>query len=221
MTSFRFFILSALFFGLSLTSCSGGGGGGKDGATTSTALRIMHGALDEAPVSISINGQVIQTARFAEATAYVPVDPGPVVILVHRANSAVEVLTQIPTTLEKDTEYSVLLTGQVQRGTFRIQLLTDAVAEPQSGKGTIHFVNAYPSTLALVADSETVGPVPFAGSSAFVETTSGMRHCRIMNGSTTVSAFDLNLDDQTEATVFATGSNDPQVFFNTIFRDID
>lgn len=223
----RKIFIAVLCIALTVSGCGGGGGGGgssSSGRTTHTALRIVHGSLDEAPITVQLPDHDVQTARFGELTSYVQMDEGPQLLTVHRANAPAEVLKQFSFDFEKNTEYTLFLSGVSRQDTAEIAMITDRVIRPAQGLAAVRFMNSFQSRaeLELTVGDRSLGTVDLGAVSDYVELPAGPYHCRIArdNGAE-ISSFDIVLPDRGEATVVASGAETPFFVTTPVYMDLD
>lgn len=209
------------------SSCSGGGGGdgGGGGRTRDTAVRIVHGAIEAVPVSV-LGGvdQLIQTARYAEATTYAPVNDGPITLSVERLNSPGVVLRNIQATLEKKTEYTLFVFGSAEGSNLNISLLTDNTERPEPGMAHLAVLNGYQGPGSIFAQSSDVvlGEVGFGSTSGFQLVASGPQTILVRDASgNALSSITTTIADRGELTLLVTGSSELGVLFTTLYNDLD
>lgn len=208
-------------------SCSSGGGGdgGGEGRTRDTAVRVVHAALDTVPVSVLVGvDQFIQTARYAEATNYIPVDDGPIAFSVERLNSPGVVLKNIQATLEKKTEYTLFVFGNTLENTLNISLLTDTTERPELGTAYLAVINGYegPGSISAQSSDVVLGTVKYGSTSGFQVVASGPQTIAVSDGSgNPLSSITTTIVDRGELTLLVTGSRDVGVVFTTLYNDLD
>jgi hypothetical protein len=241
--NFSRMLFVVFLLGLNNLGCSGGGGGSEGGGDsgvkssesgnstagaltrgTDSAIRILHGEIDETPVSLFIGDQLIQTARYAEQTFYQRVALGSQLLRVERANLPGEIVKQIPEQVEKNQEMSLLLYGKTSTGEPQIVLFRDNSERPEQGKVFIRFVNALSNNFkAKIAvdgfSSETLLP---SEQSTTITTASGTKEINFYSGSSQLLVTEsIAIPDQGEATVVLSG--DPTIGMYTIrtYLDLD
>lgn len=218
---------AAVVMVLSSAGCSSGGGGdgGGDGRTDRTAVRVVHGALDQTPIRLKLGEEILQDTSFAQATEYVPVDAGVHTFTVYRANSPAELLYAVPVDLKDNTEYTLFLTGSALRDTDRLTLRTDVVSRPEEGFALVQVYNSYEEggRLSISVGGELLGPVPFAGTSGYVEVASGIQEFIVseFNERGTLGRKTVVIADRGELTLLVSGSDDLGVVFTTSYLDLD
>lgn len=225
---------AALTLLTTLAACSGGGGGSDqveiNGVTytrsTKTGVRILHAAIDAVPLSLAVEDTVLQTARYSQATQFVEVEKGPVILKLEQANSAGMVISSVSTELADDTEYSLLVYGGTDDSSFNVALLSEPIERPDEGKGRLQLVNAYDrgvtATFENAEDSETISALSLGSSSGLRELTSGPQTVTIRNSSGSVIARrTVDLVDRTDVTLVVMGSKDLGVVFVSELLDLD
>ncbi|MDD2943730.1 MAG: hypothetical protein PHC51_12285, partial [bacterium] len=75
-----YYALIASVLLLTLSSCSGGGGSDSSERTRETAVRIVHASIDTTPIDLTGPEGFVQSARYNQATEYVPVPEGAVTL---------------------------------------------------------------------------------------------------------------------------------------------
>lgn len=199
---------------VALSSCGGGGGGsgsggGKVRKGTGTAIRVVHGAIDASPVSVIIGDKAVQSARYAEATVYEGVPQGPAVVRVERANSPGVVAAEVANTFEKDTEYTLLISGRLATGDLRYTIIPDTTVRPPVGMGSVRVFHTYvgASEISVFAGATSLGKVSFGRATNFVDLPSGVHNIRFLNSSGgEIGSQTIELADQGEVSINFTGS---------------
>ena len=207
----------------------GGGGGGSglsDGSQRSarTGIRIIHASLDSEPVDLNIGGVYVNRGAFMLPNFYQPVPEGLQNILLERANSpGVTVFTQ-PTTLAKDTEYTLLVSGRVTARTFLVTVLEEPVVRPEVGQGRVQLINLLEgsSPLTLTGGGVTLGPVAFRLASGYAVLPSGAQTFTVTNAQGGVlGVFPTTIADRGEITIVYGGAAQEGVVLNRIYTDLD
>jgi hypothetical protein len=127
--------LSMLF----VSACGGGGGGGGGGESpSSTGVRVLHAAIDAAPVDVSVAGNpspVATRAVFGLDNKYHALPSGPLSLVMTRAASPSAVIDSFAVTADSQSKFSILLYGDNATFGLRTTLLTD---EPPSDSPSAH-----------------------------------------------------------------------------------
>lgn len=225
---------------LLISACSGGGGsdgGGSGGGdsdssdvlgplkrTSNTGIRVIHGALDATPVAVRIVDQIVQSARFAQPTRFSEISDGPVVITVERPNAPAEVISQLPMTLEKGTEYTIFVSGMVKRDTYSVQILPEPIVRPETGFSRIRLAHSLDGAgaLTLTVGTATTAAVARNAIGDYIDIPSGVQTVQVLdkNGGV-VSQLALTAPDRGDLTVLVSGSRDYGVQFATAYEDLD
>lgn len=209
---------------LTYCGCGGGGGGGGDGRTRETAVRLIHGSLDGTPLTLKIAGVPVLSAGFLQTSQFVPVAPGPQSLVIEQANIDGAVVRTIPLTLEKETEYTLFVSGESRNSAENVQVLIEPVEQPERGEGRLRFLNSVigVDSLTLQAPGFSSGAVGQGQGSGFITTTSGLRQFDVVDRSGRVlGSIQFELADRGEATVLAAGSRELGVFFTQHYDDLD
>lgn len=211
---------------VALSGCGGGGGdgGGGAGRTTETAVRMIHASIDGAPLTASIPGLVLQKARFAELTSYVPLQPGGVNITVERVNSPGVTVGNISAVLAEDTEYTLFVHGSAQAGTIEALLLTEPVERPEEGTARVQLLNGYIGSSGMELRGTGFGTPRAAegASSGFITVPSGVQQISVVDErGRTIQSAAITLEDRGEATVVISGSRDLGISFLRTYVDLD
>lgn len=218
------FALISVLLLLSLSSCSGGGGSSSSGRTRETAVRIVHASIDTTPLDIVGPEGFIQSARFNQATDYVPIKDGAITLVLSRARVPQVVAATFSETLKKNMEYSVFVYGEAS-DVLRKEIIEDIVQEPSSGNGMLRFMNGYSSNsrLLLQIDGADWTPVlQLGGHSDFAELPAGEHSYAVRSeAGKTVSSGLFTLDEGSELTVVISGSAELAVAFVTFYTDLD
>ena len=166
-----FLILSSL----SALSCGGGGGGGGGGGTE--GVRIVHAALDHAPVELIVSGgttaQALQTAAYAEDKGFSSIAGGDSVLVV-RSSLNGKVLGQTQVNNPGGAQIDVLLT-QVTDGDPVVKSFSRE-RPSAAGGGCVRVINGIQDSSGLtlqISGSAGSSNVPFAGESGYVTAPAG------------------------------------------------
>jgi hypothetical protein len=219
--------LSLCFF----TACgSGGGGGGSGGGndgtrrTSGTGIRIIHGALDVAPVDLKIGESYLNRGTFMIPDFYSSVNKGTQNIILERANSPGVTYFSQPMELADKTEYSLILSGRTSRNTFAVTVLEEPVVRPDSGQARVQLVNALEGSSPLVLNGGgiSLGPVAFRGGSGYGVVASGPQTFTVTNTKGgLVGTVTTDLADRGEATIVFGGASSEGVVISKVYTDLD
>ena len=205
-------------------ACGGGGGGGDDRRTRDTAVRIIHGSLDGAPVSLRLSEDVLLKTRFAESSGYTRVNSGSVVFNVERANSPGVGVDTVSAELEDETEYTLFINGQAVTGAINARLIVEPVEEPEEGTARVQFLHGLEvgGLLTFEGAEFTTDPVALGRSSGFVTTTSGPQTFRVkFRDGSTIGRIDLDIEERSEVTVLVAGNLELDFVSLQSFVDFD
>ena len=215
--------------------CSGGGGGGGGGSsagrTRETALRVIHAALDGAPVSLQVNSVFHQEAKFGIDQAYVPLTEGAAAIVGVKPVTS-EVIFQRTDAITKDTETTLLVYGSAAQDTLKTEMITDQILRPDQGRSFIRFYHALPgrsSTRLLCSANNSAGTAEevtlsasYGGGSEYGELPSGTVSCRATTSiGATLATQDFIVADRSELGVVLTGSSDLNFVVLRGYTDLD
>lgn len=109
-------LLGSMLATITLTACGGGGGGGDEGATATQGVRILHGAIEGAPVDVVATTEnatetLVGTFRFAEV-GLAPLEEGKTTISVRSRGSNRRTLTTLPLVATEGRTPNLLITGR-------------------------------------------------------------------------------------------------------------
>lgn len=239
MRQSKFFRLLLLAFLVLFSACSGGGGGGESGGDSGnsgsdadaplerndkTGIRIIHGGLDAAAVSIRLADSVVQTAHYNESTRIVSVPEGPVVVVVERANAPGDIVTQIPITLAAKTEYNVFLSGMTGQDNFSVQILPEATFRPEKGFARVRLAHSLvgKGRLSLSVGGVVAPAIALGSLGDYLDVPSGAQILLVLDqDGNEVTRLDRQLLDREDVTYLVTGSTKLGVLFVSVFEDLD
>lgn len=178
---------------LLLLGCGGGGGGGDKGETTSTTgVRILHAAIDAAPVDVVVSGvsePVARKAVFALDDGYHALPSGSLNLLLTRAANPGSILDSFAVTADERSKFSILLCGDNTTFGLRTALLTD---EPPTDRSRAHIriVDGVTGAAAIVVRVSSQSEVqereiPFGEASEYISVsgdTASIRVVRAVDG---------------------------------------
>ena len=131
----------ALFFSsVTLAGCGGGGGGGGsgDGAST-TGIRVLHGAIDAAPLDVSSSAApsvVVQRTAFGMPSSYAALPDGRQIVRVGRAKTPDSQIANFNLTVDSSQRFSVLFFGDNANFGLSARVVEDLIPE-ESGDGAL------------------------------------------------------------------------------------
>lgn len=229
--AFSSILLGAMFLIVfSSVGCGGGGGGGADGRTRDTAVRIVHAGIDATPVTLNAlnaEGQLaqVQTARYVEETSYVRLRDQSQVLEIFRANAPEAIVRRIPADLQKNTEYTLFIYGEVETESLDVALLTDIVSEPPSGMTKVRLLSAVNDQphVSLSAAGFSIAKVPYGRASDFQDVPSGPPQQVIAKNSSgrTIASATIDFLEGSELTILVAGSSYLDSYFIRVYRDLD
>lgn len=168
------FLVASLVTLSTLTGCGSGGGGGGEGSNSgsSTGVRVLHAAIDAAPVDVSTVGgtkSISEGNRFAVSNPYHEAPKGEQVLTILRAKTAASVITTIPASITSDSKLSVLFYGDSSKGLQR-RLLSDQFPESFTGSliRVVHGANGAAAVRVAISSS---GGASASATTAFGEAT--------------------------------------------------
>ncbi len=225
--------LAASALCLLATSCSGGGGGGGGGdgqslvRSKSTAVRIIHAAIDATPVTAVIGDgeerELVQSARYAQPRFYSPIPSGSVDLKVERANTPGSVIRSFAGEFAANTEYTIVVYGQIDSTGLRLALLEDTTERPEPGMALVNVFNGYiEDSISVTVGDASYSGVSFGASGGYQTISAGETVVTVRNGSGgLLGSFTTELPDQGEATIAVVGSSDLGVRFFPVYLDLD
>lgn len=135
----RKLVIALLTVTFSLSSCGGGGGGGGGGGSAPRGVRILHGAIDAAPVDVYTSGSpgnVVQRAFFGSTQVYSLLPEGPQILTVTRAKTPSVEIRSFNVDVQSRQRMTLVLFGDNQQFGLSTRLLTDEVPE-ERGEGAL------------------------------------------------------------------------------------
>ncbi|MCC6932027.1 MAG: DUF4397 domain-containing protein [Deltaproteobacteria bacterium] len=211
-------------------SCSGGGGG-DDGSTTElkretdTAVRLIHAAVDAAP--LEIYGGLIQVTkgRYAQETFFGRVEDENVTeLVVARANTAAtDIVRRIPVNLAEDTEYTLFVYGKVGDDAFRYNFIIDNIERPDNGACIVRLFNGLPDSGDLTLGSKDFAQpgVRYGVVSSFRHSACGPQIFTITSPTGTLARVSIDLPEESEATIVLSGDKDLGYVKAVTYLDLD
>lgn len=167
-------VISVVIF--SLSGCGGGGGGGSDqgsGRSAATGVRILHGAIEGAPVDLyssSQEGSPIGNARFGEESFYLALPTGESLITLTTRFNANALIYSGALNFEKNQHASLLLYGDQTNFGLSVSLLNDKPSEIPNGMYGVRVVDSLIGASSVVATvgAENISGAKFGGASEYV-----------------------------------------------------
>jgi hypothetical protein len=203
-------------------------------AHAQTRVQFVHLApvgvtAESTQVSVRINGAAIANElRYTQTTPYTTLAAGAASyqIEVFQPNQATALITQ-SLTLAANTDYSVLIIGDVARRPAELQLLTDTTPAPAEGRAKVRFVHAAPFTpsnagslVNLLKDdgdpvATGVGALTYKQVTEYLDVPAGNLNVKVMNTDSSRNIVDLApqiLASLSRTTIVISGNNVGQPF---------
>lgn len=201
---------------LTLSACGGGGGGGGGGGSkgsAATGVRILHGAVDVAPLDILTSvkvGEVVTSAYFAESSLFGELPQGEQVLSLTLHNTPADIHGTVNLNVEKNGHYSVLHYGNELQLGLRTALIDDNPGEIPDGKAAVKVVHALVGASGLNAsfsDGQSANGIDFGTASPYVYLPAGITTVSIKRASDSlgVGAVSATLSAGQAYTVFMSG----------------
>lgn len=232
VTQIRLAQILSVAFALSLatgpSACSGGGGGdgggGSGGRTSSTGVRIIHSSLDEAPLTVSIDGVPVQTASYLETVDFSPVEEGARPVWLDRANSTSERIFVTTQPFEKETEYTLFVWGEARTDERRVSIVPEAIQRPEKGQALVRFAQGYDGggRFALRCGSTSSEFVRHGSVTEYLPIAVGPQNCDVVSeDGGRVSSLTFEPADRSDATVVLSGSEEIGFRVVRVYADLD
>lgn len=130
---------------LFLSACGGGGGSGGSNEPDSlrTGARVLHGAIEAAPVDLvsSLQG-VVQTAKFAESSGYVELLSGTQLLNLYRTKDLSSALVTRQITNNGDQKHTLVFYGDRDNFGLRATLISEDLPEVPDGASLVRIIHA-------------------------------------------------------------------------------
>lgn len=130
-----------------LPACGGGGGGGGGGSdepgSRRSGARVLHGAIEGAPVDLvsSLQG-VIQTSRFADNTDYVELNSGTHILNLYRTKDLTTPLATRQISNEGEQKQTLIFYGDRDNFGLRAGLISEELPEVADGSSLVRIIHA-------------------------------------------------------------------------------
>lgn len=164
------------------TACGGGGGGGGDtgggnsGSDSRFGVRVLHGAVDGAPVDVvsSSGSTVASQVFFADSKGYRAIPSGSQLISLTRALNPANTIASFEVASSGRDRFTVLLSGDNTTFGIRARLIEDVIPDNTSGS-LVRFVNGVTraASLSFSVGTETSAQVPFSAHSDYLQVSPG------------------------------------------------
>jgi hypothetical protein len=145
-----FFLASSIV----VTGCGGGGGGGgeSDGGSQANAqrgVRVLHGAIEAAPVrvvatatSAGSQGKLLGETFFGEVKGYAAIDKTPLTINAALRSGSEPTVGRFQVTPEEKSRYSLIISNLPGDEETRVTLVDDSVPALGDGQGAVRLAHA-------------------------------------------------------------------------------
>jgi hypothetical protein len=163
-------------------ACGGGGGGGGGtsggdlGSDSRFGVRVLHGAVDGAPVDVvsSTGSTVASQVFFADSKGYRSIPTGSQLISLTRALNPANTIASFEVDSSGRDRFSLLLSGDNTTFGIRARLIEDAVPSNVAGS-LVRFVNGVTraASLAFSVGTEVSSQVAFSDNSDYIQVTPG------------------------------------------------
>ena len=165
---------------MTLIACGGGGGGGGGGSEgdSSYGVRVLHAAIDGAPVDITSSAAaspVLTQQVFAGTKGYRSLPEVPQSLNLTRSQAASDVIGSYAVTVASTDRYSLLLYGDTASFGLKTRLIKDEIPTTSDGSAFIRVVNAVTQAaeVSIVVGSSPREAVSFGGNTPYIPTTPG------------------------------------------------
>jgi hypothetical protein len=163
-----------------LSACGGGGGGGGGGnpeGDSPYGVRVLHAAIDGAPVDISSSaaaGPLLSQQVFAGTKGYRALPGGAQRLSLTRTGTPSDVYSSFAVNAASDDRYTILLYGDVATFGLRTRLLQDEVPTT-GGEAWIRVVNGVTQAadLTVTVGASPAQAIPFGGDTGYVSASPG------------------------------------------------
>lgn len=197
-----------------LCACGGGGGGGGSGGgsgSASTGVRILHAAIELAPVDVVSSiatDKVVQRTSFSESKGYSALSAGAQEISIRIAGRLQDQLSLFSLDVQKGNRFSALVFGAAgAQSPARVALFADSRPELSAGQAAVRIVNGLAGSSglnALVGQAAEIRATPFGSASEYLPVTAGVVSAVISSGGKIFDA-PLTLDSRRSYSLFVGG----------------
>jgi hypothetical protein len=200
-------------------ACGGGGGGsggggsgngGDSGSDSQYGVRVLHGAIDGAPVDVvsSASSTIASQVFFADSKGYRSIPSGAQVITLTRALNPANTIASFEVSSSGRDRFTILLSGDNKTFGVRARLIEDTIPSELSGS-LVRFVNGATGASALTfsAGPEASAQVAFRADSDYLAVSPGnvtIRAQRAADGQVAASLQHTFVDGKAY-TVFVAG----------------
>lgn len=215
MRGFHIFPFAAAMTFLVIQGCGGGGGGG--GGSAQTGVRILHAAIDTAPVDASTatdkQTTILQTARFAQNVPYVPLGKGPQSITLTISQRPGDIVGTVNFEVTSGERRSLLVIGGIGSLSREVHVLLDEKVKPAGGQAAVRAIHgvAGAAAITVLLDGQGLGSAIPYGEASTPELVSAGSHRisiqRLVDGKT-VAAQTAVLESNKSYSILAAGDAD-------------
>ena len=179
---------NSLLILLLLSSCGGGGGGGGSaagGSSSSTGIRVLHGAIEAAPLDLVVdNDGVVATVPFGkmpfgENVGYHELSEGVHAITAYRTKDLAVPLFSRSLTTDGSQKFTLLLHGDRGQFGLRYSLISDAVPVVPTGSGLVRLIHGVVGAASIQSSGSASVEASFGSASDFVTVAAGAANFRL------------------------------------------
>ncbi len=145
-------LLTALFL---LSACGGGGGGGGSSDSSGTGntnarqgIRLIHSAIDFAPLALNAATGQVDQARFAEASYHGKLASGLQNLNLVNAASGTVSYWSAAVDLQDGQRKTILVYGGYKDQNLRVSVLNDAAVDSSGDFAYVRFINGFTDSAA-------------------------------------------------------------------------
>ena len=205
---------------LVVSACGGGGGGSSSGGSngggndSSSGVRVLHAAIDAAPVdlfsSLRTEG-IVSGVVFADTKGYRRLPAGSQTLTLSRALDSAAKVASFEVTSSGDDSYSVLLYGSVAGGGLRTALIPDLLPSTGETSGVlvrfVHGLEGASSLSVAASGGDAKYSIGFGEASDYIVTGAGAVRLVARRGvdSVTVVSLTEQLEEGGVYTVLVAG----------------
>ena len=167
------------------SSCGGGGGGGGGGDepdTSTRGARVLHGAIEAAPVDLvsSLQG-IIKTARFADNTGYVELNSGTHILNLYRTKDLTTSLATRQIIHDSEQKQTVVFYGDRDNFGLRANVITEEYPVVLEGTSSLRIIHAAVGASSLEATTSSGNIVAgFGTASTYASIVPGLKNIPIL-----------------------------------------
>jgi hypothetical protein len=124
------------------SSCGGGGGGNGESSSATTGVRVLHGAIDAAPIDLVVdNDGVVATVPFGDNVGYHELSEGVHAVTAYRAKDLAVPLFSRSVTSDGAKKFTILLYGDRAQFGLRYNLISESVPAVPAGSGLVRIIH--------------------------------------------------------------------------------